>query len=105
VYGDRRPYLVAVLTLDPEEAPKLAEQLGVSADPAAMAGNARVRAEIQRVLDEANARYARIEQVKRFAILDRELTQAEGELTPTLKIKRAKVYEEFAEVFAGLYDG
>jgi long-chain acyl-CoA synthetase len=105
VYGDRRPYLVAVLTLDAEEAPKLAEQLGVSADPAAMAGNARVRAEIQRVLDEVNARYARIEQVKRFAILDRELTQADGELTPTLKIKRAKVYEEFAEVFAGLYDG
>ena len=105
VFGDRRPYLVALLTLDPEEAPKLAEQLGVAADPAAMAADAQVRAEIQRVLDEVNARYARIEQVKRFAILDRELTQADGELTPTLKIKRAKVYDEFAEVFAGLYDG
>ena len=64
-----------------------------------------VRAEIQRVLDEVNARFARIEQVKRFAILDRELTQDDGELTPTLKIKRAMVYDEFAEVFAGLYDG
>jgi len=105
VFGDRRPYLVALLTLDAEEAPKLAEQLGVPAEPAAMARDARVRAEIQRVVDEVNARYARIEQVKRFAILDRELTQADGELTPTLKIKRAKVYDEFAEVYAGLYEG
>ena len=105
LFGDRRPYLVALLTLDPEEAPKLAEQLGVPADPAAMAHDARIRAEIQRVLDEINVRYARIEQVKRFAILDRELTQADGELTPTLKIKRAKIYDEFAEAFAGLYEG
>ncbi|HSD80438.1 MAG TPA: long-chain fatty acid--CoA ligase, partial [Solirubrobacteraceae bacterium] len=105
VFGDRRPYLVALLTLDGEEAPKLAEQLGVEPDLATMAHDPRVREEIQKAVDAANARFARIEQIKRFAILDRELTQADGELTPTLKVKRANIYGEFADVFDGLYAG
>jgi long-chain acyl-CoA synthetase len=104
VYGDRKPYLVCMLTLDPDEAPKLAEQLGVSADMQAMARNERVREVVQRGIDAANARLARIEQVKRFGILDHDLTQAAGELTPTLKVKRAFVYERYAAFFHGLYD-
>ncbi len=105
VYGDRRSYLVALLTLDPDEAPKLAEQLNISLDISAMATDERVRAEITNVVEAVNERFARIEQVKRFAILDRELSQQDGELTPTLKVKRAVVYREFADVFNGLYDG
>ena len=54
-------------------------------------------------MDEANARFARIEQIKRFAILDRDLTQAEGELTPTLKVKRRIVYDKFADSLDALY--
>ncbi len=104
VFGDNRPYLVALVTLDPDEAPKLAAQLGVSPDLATMAGDERVRQEIQRGVDAVNLRFARIEQVKRFAILDRQLTQEDGELTPTLKVKRARVYDEFAEEFAALYE-
>jgi long-chain acyl-CoA synthetase len=104
VYGDNRPYLVALLTLDAEEAPKLAEQLGVPPDVPAMARDERVRAEIQKAVDAANARFARIEQIKRFAILDRELSQQHGELTPTLKVKRAFVNRAFQDVFAALYD-
>ena len=103
VYGDRRPYLVALLTLDPDEAPKLAEQLNISLDISAMATDERVRAEIANVVEAVNERFARIEQVKRFAILDRELSQQDGELTPTLKVKRAVVYRKFADVFNGLY--
>jgi long-subunit acyl-CoA synthetase (AMP-forming) len=49
-------------------------------------------------------RWRRIEQVKRFAILDHDLTQADGELTPTLKVKRAAVYERYAGLLAGLYE-
>jgi long-chain acyl-CoA synthetase len=105
VFGDRRPYLVALVTLDTDEAPKLADELGVPADVPSMARDPRVRAEIQKAVTAANERFARIEQVKRFAILDRELTQDDGELTPTLKVKRAAVYREFADLFAGLYEG
>ena len=104
VFGDNRPYLVALLALDPDEAPKLAERLGIAADPAAMAGDQRVRAELQAAVDDANTHFARIEQIKRFAILDRDLTQAAGDLTPTLKLRRAAVYEEFADALAGLYE-
>lgn len=102
-YGDRRPYLVALLTLDPDEAPKLAQQLGISADITAMATDERVRAQLQYAIDAVNDRFARIEQIKRFAILDRELTQEQGELTPTLKVKRSVVYDKFATLFDGLY--
>ena len=104
VYGDRKPYIVCVLTLDPDEAPKLAKQLGVNPEVGAMAEDERVREVIQRDIDTANARFARIEQIKRFAILARNLTQAAGELTPTLKVKRAFVYERYAELFKSLYD-
>jgi long-chain acyl-CoA synthetase len=103
VYGDRRPYLVGLLTLDPEQAPRLAEQLGVPADPESMARDRRVHAALQEDLDAANARFARIEQIKRFTILPHQLTQGAGELTPTMKVKRAVVYERYADVFDALY--
>jgi long-chain acyl-CoA synthetase len=103
VYGDNRPYLVALLTLDAEEAPKLAEQLRIPPDLPSMASSGRVRAELQATVDAVNQRFARIEQIKRFAILDRELSQPDGELTPTLKVKRNVIYRKFADMFDGLY--
>ncbi len=103
VYGDRRPYLVCMLVLDPDEAPKLAEQLGIDSEITSMAQDQRVRAVLQADVDATNARFARIEQVKRFGVLDHDLTQANGELTPTLKVKRAVVYERYADFFDGLY--
>jgi long-chain acyl-CoA synthetase len=103
VYGDNRPYLVALLTLDPDEAPALAARLGVDADLAAMAKDDRVHAELAREVEEVNSNFARIEQVKRFTILGRDLTQEDGELTPTMKVKRAVVYREFADTFDALY--
>jgi long-chain acyl-CoA synthetase len=103
VYGDKRQYLVALLTLDRDESVKLARRLDIATDPVTIANDPRVRAEIQREVDRVNQKFARIEQIKRFAILDRDLSQAEGELTPTLKVKRAFVYEKYADLFAGLY--
>ncbi len=97
-----RPYLVAVLTLDRDAAGELAARIGIATDET-VAGDPRVHAEIRKEVDAVNAKLARIEQIKRFAILDHDLTQAQGELTPTLKVKRAFVYDKYAEVFAGLY--
>jgi long-chain acyl-CoA synthetase len=103
VYGDNRSYLVALLTLDLEEIPALAARVGVEPDPATMVRDERVRSEVGREVEKINERFARIEQIKRFAILDRDLTQDRGELTPTMKVKRAVVYREFADIFDSLY--
>jgi long-chain acyl-CoA synthetase len=101
VFGDDRPYLVAMLTLDREETAKLAQRLGIPTDSAGQ--DPHVREEIQREVDAVNQKLARIEQIKRFVILDHELSQAGGELTPTMKVKRAFVYERYADLFADLY--
>jgi long-chain acyl-CoA synthetase len=105
VFGDNRPYLVAMLTLDHEESVKLARRLGIDTDQATIAGDPRVHAEISKQVNAVNDKFARIEQIKRFAILDHDLTQSNGELTPTLKVKRAAVYERYADLFTGLYEG
>jgi long-chain acyl-CoA synthetase len=104
VHGDNRPYLVALLTLDPDEAPALASELGVDGGLEAMASDERVRAVLQRDVDAANDRFARIEQVKRFGVLARDLSQDEGELTPTMKVKRNVVEDRYRDRFAALYD-
>ncbi len=105
VVGDRRPYLIALITLDPEEAPALAEQLGLEdASLPALAENEQVRAEVQKAVDEVNSHVGPVEQIKRFAILDHDLSQETGELTPTLKVKRNVVHEKFADVVDGVYD-
>ena len=105
IFGDRRPYLTALLTLDPDEAGALAEKLGVaSKELADLAQDKAVRDELQTMLDEVNRKFARVAQVKKFALLDRDLSQEDEELTPTLKVKRNVVYERHKDVFERLYD-
>jgi len=103
VYGDKRPYLVAALSLDPDGAPALARRLGIEPDLRAMATDPRVRKALQAEVDAVNSRFARIEQIKRFALLQHDLTQGAGELTPTMKVKRQLVYDRYSELFEGLY--
>jgi long-chain acyl-CoA synthetase len=105
VHGDNRSYLVALLTLDADEAPALASELGIDGDVRVMAADPRVRDALQREVDEANSRFARIEQVKKFTVLDADLSQEAGELTPTMKVKRAVVEQRYADAFSALYDG
>ena len=105
VVGDRRPYLIALITLDPEEAPALAEQLGAEdASLPALAQNEAARAEVQKAVDEVNSHVGPVEQIKRFEILDHDLSQETGELTPTLKVKRNVVHEKFADVVNRVYE-
>jgi long-chain acyl-CoA synthetase len=104
VHGDRRPYLVALVTLDAAEAPELARRLGLEeTDPAALAVHPRVHEELARAVAEANARFAPVEQVKRLCVLARELSVEAGELTPTLKVKRSAVLGAHAGDVERLY--
>jgi long-chain acyl-CoA synthetase len=106
MHGDRRPYLVMLVTLDEEEILPWADREGIEAQGIAeLARHARVRELVQAELDRANARYAPIEQVKKFVILDHDLSQETGELTPTLKVKRNVVNERYARLFDELYAG
>ncbi len=101
VIGDRRKYLTALLTLDPDTLPAWAETNGV--DPKAAAHDPKLRAEVQRHIDEMNQHFARVEQIKKFHILEENLTIEAGDLTPTLKVKRAKVAEHFAKEIEAMY--
>jgi long-chain acyl-CoA synthetase len=103
VIGDRRPYLVALITLDPEEVAKLAEEKGWPADPAALASHEEMRELIQEHLDKVNEQFARVEQVKKFEILPQDLSQETGELTPTMKVKRNVVADKHEKEIEGLY--
>jgi long-chain acyl-CoA synthetase len=103
MHGDRRPYPVVLITLDPEEIPNFAKEHGLPEDPAALAQEPKVHELVQGILDDVNAKYARVEQIKKFVILDHDLSQETGELTPTLKVKRNVVNEKYAGLFDGLY--
>jgi long-chain acyl-CoA synthetase len=90
VIGDRRPYNVALLVLDPE----------AGLDPR----NPEVVARVQSEVDAANSRLSRVEQIKRFALLEDEWLPAGDELTPTMKLKRKPITEKYAQRIEGLYD-
>ncbi|MHB8235033.1 MAG: AMP-dependent synthetase/ligase [Solirubrobacteraceae bacterium] len=105
MHGDARPYPVVLITLDEEEMPVFAEEHGLPSDIASLARAPEVQALIKAEIDRANAKYAQVEQVKKFVILDHDLSQATGELTPTLKVKRNVVNEKYAELFDALYAG
>jgi long-chain acyl-CoA synthetase len=103
MHGDRRPYPVILLTLDEEEIVPWAKERDLPADLGSLSRHPQVHELIQAEVDRANSKYARVEQVKKFAILDHDLSQEGGELTPTLKVKRNVVNEKYAELLDSLY--
>ncbi len=105
MHGDQRPYPVVLITLDEEEIVGYAAEHNLPQDIPSLAREPSVRALVQEALDRANAKYAQVEQVKKFAILDHDLTQETGELTPTLKVKRNVVNDKYADVLDALYAG
>ena len=106
VYGDDRPYVVALIVLDHELAPGWAARNGLgTADLATLAGHEQVLTEIQLAVDGANQHLARIEQVKRFEVLPVEWTAESEELTPTLKLRRRIIHAKYAERIDALYQG
>jgi long-subunit acyl-CoA synthetase (AMP-forming) len=102
--GDRRPYLVALLTLDPARLPAEAAAAGSAARSVGEAlADPGFRAYLERQVEAVNARLARYETVRKFALLPRELTVEDGELTPTLKLKRRVIHERHRDTIESLY--
>ena len=104
MFGDRKPFPVALVTLDAEQIVPWAQQQGLPEDVAELAARDEVRALVQADLDDANRHYAQVEQIKKFTILPRDFTLEDGELTPSLKLKRNVVYANYADDFERLYE-
>ena len=103
MHGDQRPYPVVLITLDEEEMPQYAREHGLPEDIPSLSREPAIHELIQGEVDRVNGKYAQVEQVKKFAILDHDLSQPTGELTPTLKVKRNVVNEKYAGIFDSLY--
>ncbi|TDC60978.1 long-chain fatty acid--CoA ligase [Actinomadura sp. GC306] len=103
-FGDRRPYVVALITLDGEVAPVWAAAHGIdTTDLAALAENPLVLEEVAKAVEDANTRLARVQQVKKWRLLPAEWTAESEELTPTLKLKRRIVHTKYAAAIEELY--
>ncbi len=106
VIGDNRPYLVAILVLDPDAAPVWAAAQGIDgADLPALAEDDRVRAAVQEAVDEANGSFSRVEQIKKFALVGQEWQPDSEQLTATMKLKRRGVTRAYGDVIESLYAG
>jgi long-chain acyl-CoA synthetase len=102
--GDRRPYIVALIALDPDAAAAFAAQHGVTDPaPAILAGHPAIRAAIGAAVEEANGRLSRVEQIKRFAIVPAFWEPGGDEITPTMKLKRRAITAKYADVIESLY--
>jgi long-chain acyl-CoA synthetase len=101
VIGDRRRFLSVLVTLDEEAAERFMLEKNLTG-PAHLSVD--INQEIQQAVDELNTGFARVEQLKKFAVLPRQLSIEGGELTPTLKVKRNKVSEHFADIIDGMYE-
>jgi long-chain acyl-CoA synthetase len=104
VIGDRRKFLTALIALDEEATAAFLKEKGVT-DGKPVHENELIRAEIQAAVDEVNKHLAQVETVKKFTILSRNLTIEHGELTPTLKVKRKMVNQNFAQQIEAMYQG
>ncbi len=105
VVGDKRPFIAALITLDPEMLPTWLANNGLSKDMslADAANNLKVRAEVQAAVDRANKTVSRAESIRKFVILPTEWTEASGHLTPKLSIKRNVIMDDFADEVEELY--
>jgi len=104
VHGDRRKYLTALVTLNPDEAKAKAKELGIqSGSFAELVKHPKMFDYIKRIIDEKNQELPKYESIKRFAILDKDFSIDGGELTPTLKVKRKIINERYKDLFESLY--
>jgi long-chain acyl-CoA synthetase len=103
VIGDRRPFLCALVTVDQEAIASWARDQGIGGDLAEVVRHDRTVEEIEAAVQEVNGSLAKVEGIKKFRILDRDFLEQEGEITPTMKVKRQTVNEVFAAVVEDMY--
>ena len=106
VIGDARPYLTVIIMIDQENVEKYAQDHDVPfSNYASLTRAPEVQSLIQGVIDEVNKKFARVEQIKKFFLLDTQLTAEDEELTPTMKLKRKLVQTKYAEQIEAMYRG
>jgi long-chain acyl-CoA synthetase len=105
VVGDRQPFIGCLITIDPDAFPawKLAHGKPDDATVADLREDPQLRGEIQTAIDEANKAVSKAEAIKKFRILQRDFTEAGGELTPTMKVKRNVVMKQYADEVDAIY--
>ncbi|MGV1003447.1 MAG: AMP-dependent synthetase/ligase [Candidatus Nanopelagicales bacterium] len=103
VHANNRNFATALVTLDAEALEKFAAERGLTGDFATLSQHPLVHAEIKKTMDELNSKLNRWETVKKFTILDRDLSEADGEITASLKVKRRVVEENFADTIDRMY--
>jgi long-chain acyl-CoA synthetase len=103
VVGDGQPFIAALVTIDQEALPAWAEQHGKNADLAALVDDPDLRAAIQEAIDDANQAVSKAESIRKFEILPYDWTEEDGQLTPSLKLKRNVVMRECRDEIAALY--
>ena len=103
VVGDNRPYIAALVTIDPEEYPKWCQANGVEGPLEDNRDNPALVAAVQEAVDDANRAVSKAESIRRFTILPADFTIEGGELTPTLKVKRQVIADRYAEEIEALY--
>ncbi|MBI4241079.1 MAG: long-chain fatty acid--CoA ligase [Candidatus Rokubacteria bacterium] len=104
VYGDRRPYPVALITVNPEEVAKFAKEQGILVtDYAQLTKHPKVVERVGRTIEEKNADLQSYAKIKKFTVLPADFSQDAGELTPTLKVKRKVVAEKYKDALESLY--
>ena len=104
VVGDGKPFIACLITLDPEMLPGWLRNHGLpEMDVEQAAKDEKVRAELQKAVDDANTTVSKAESIRTFAVLDTDWTEASGHLTPKLSLKRAVVMKDFADEVEALY--
>jgi long-chain acyl-CoA synthetase len=104
VHGDKRPYPVAIITVNPEELAKFAKEQGIlNTEPAALAKHPKVVERVARIVETRNGELQSYAKVKKFAILPGDFTVENGLLTPTLKVKRRIITDKHRELLDSLY--
>jgi len=104
VHGDRRKFISALITLDPEQLENYAKQTNLEGSYEELAKHPKIRAEVERLISESNAELASYETIKKFEILTQDFTVETGELTAKLSVKRKVVYSKYGHIFDEFYD-